>query len=74
MPDLRFRGLAATNSSFPEILAENFGYQAQRDEDDWVVPANDPALRAGPPDMFVLHGQRQIDPHAASQCDECDGV
>lgn len=62
MPDLRFRGLAARNPDFPNLLAQYYGYRAQRDGGDWVVPANDPSLRAGPPDMLEFHGQREIHP------------
>ncbi|MFQ5915287.1 MAG: hypothetical protein ACE5JS_19125, partial [Nitrospinota bacterium] len=57
MPELRFRGLAKTNNRLDEQLSAAFGYKALRDGEDWVVPANDRALREGPKPPFEMHTQ-----------------
>lgn len=53
---VRFKSLANLPSAdgFRQMMYRLVGYQLERDGDDWIIPADDPVLLAGPRDSLSL--------------------
>jgi hypothetical protein len=58
MAILRFPGLAKSAAeSNKEMLQNITGYSIIREGDDWIVPENDPKLKAGPSDIISFENK-----------------
>ena len=61
MPDLRFSDLSAREiGRLDEYLKEAFGFSAVVKNDEWLIPARDPKLKEGPPDVIVMHPRIEL--------------